>query len=64
MTIKEVKARLSILTVLSNYGFKPNSNNMLCCPFHSDKKASMRIYLETNTVYCFAGNCKVSNLIV
>ncbi len=64
MTIKEVKARLTIETVLSNYGLKANANNMLCCPFHSDKKASMKVYPDTNTVYCFAGSCEVSNLDV
>ena len=37
---------------------------MLCCPFHTDKKASMKVYPDTNTVYCFAGSCEVSNLDV
>lgn len=30
---------------------------MIRCPFHSDRKPSMRIYPETNTAYCFAGSC-------
>ena len=64
MTIKEVKSKLTIETVLSSYGLKSNSNNMLCCPFHADKKASMKVYPKTNTVYCFAGSCEVSNLDV
>ena len=62
MSIQELKSRLSIQTVLSHYNLHPNKNQMLCCPFHSDKKASMKIYLETNTAYCFAGSCKIESL--
>ena len=57
MTIKQIKEQLSILTVLAHYGLSINKNKMLNCPFHSDKKASMRVYPQTNTVYCFAGTC-------
>jgi DNA primase len=62
MTIQQIKSKLSILTVLSHYGLETDRNGMLCCPFHEDGKASMKVYEETNTVYCFAGSCKVSNL--
>ncbi|HFB99489.1 MAG TPA: DNA primase, partial [Phaeodactylibacter sp.] len=62
MTIQEIKTTLTIQTVLNRYGLRPNKNNMLPCPFHSDKKASMKIYPKTNTVYCFAGSCKINNL--
>jgi DNA primase len=62
MTIQQIKSKLSILTVLSHYGLEMDRNSMLCCPFHEDGKASMKVYEETNTVYCFAGSCKVSNL--
>ncbi|HFB99502.1 MAG TPA: hypothetical protein ENJ53_01740, partial [Phaeodactylibacter sp.] len=62
MTIQEIKTTLTIQTVLHRYGLRPNKNNMLPCPFHSDKKASMKIYPKTNTVYCFAGSCKINNL--
>jgi DNA primase len=59
MEIKEIKSRLSILDVLSHYGLKPDKNKMLCCPFHEDKTPSMQVYPETNTVFCFSGNCKL-----
>lgn len=64
MTIKEVKSKLTIETVLSHYNLSANNNGMLNCPFHSDKKASMKVYFETNTVYCFAGSCEVDSLDV
>ena len=59
MEIKEIKSRLSILEVLNHYGLKPDRNKMLCCPFHEDKTPSMQVYPETNTVFCFSGNCKL-----
>jgi hypothetical protein len=41
MEISQIKARLSILSVLDHYGLKPDRNNRLCCPFHDDKTPSM-----------------------
>ena len=57
MTLQELKSRLSISEVLSHYGLQPDRNSMLCWPFHPDKSPSMKIYLETDTAYCFAGSC-------
>ncbi len=64
MSIQEIKSRLSIMWVLNHYGLKTDSNGMLPCPFHDDQKASMKIYLKTNTAYCFAGGCKIKSLDV
>lgn len=57
MEIKEIKEQLSIITVLEHYSIRPNKNKMVCCPFHDDKNPSMQVYPETNTVFCFSGNC-------
>ena len=64
MEIAEIKSRLSIGQVLDHYGIKVNKNPpaggrafMVNCPFHDDKKPSMQVYPETNTVHCFSGNC-------
>lgn len=62
MTIQEIKTRLAIGRVLAHYGLKADGNGMLRCPFHEDQKPSMRVYEETDTVYCFAGGCKVKSL--
>jgi len=51
MEIAEIKAKLSILTVLEHYGIRMNRNKMVCCPFHNDKNPSMQVYAETNTVF-------------
>ena len=53
MEIKEIKSRLTIQTVLSHYNLEPDKNNMLCCPFHPDDTASMKVYPNTNTFNCF-----------
>ena len=60
MKIQEIKARLSIVQVLAYYGLKQNKNKHINCPFHDDKTPSMRVYEESNTVYCFSGNCEQS----
>ncbi|MFC3196328.1 CHC2 zinc finger domain-containing protein [Parapedobacter deserti] len=57
MTIPDIKAQLSIVTVLEHYGIRMNRNRMVCCPFHDDKNPSMQVYPDTNTVFCFSGNC-------
>jgi DNA primase len=57
MGIKEIKALLSIETVLRHYGLKPDKNDRLLCPFHPDKTPSLQIYPKTNTFCCFSSNC-------
>jgi DNA primase len=57
MTIEEIKERLNIKDVLAHYGIVINKNHHINCPFHEDKTPSMKVYEETNTVYCFSGNC-------
>jgi DNA primase len=64
MTIPEIKNQLPILTVLASYGLEPGKSNALKYPFHADGKASMKIYPETNTAYCFAGSCEVKSVDV
>ncbi len=60
MTIAEIKQKLSILTVLQHYGLQPDRNKRIHCPFHNDKTPSMQVYPETNTVFCFSGNCQLN----
>lgn len=61
MEISEIKQRLPILKVLSHYHLKPDRNNRLCCPFHSDKTPSFQIYPETGTWTCFSSNCSAGS---
>jgi DNA primase catalytic core len=57
MEIKDIKAALTLATVLQHYGLKPDKNNRLLCPFHPDKTPSLQIYPATNTFCCFSSNC-------
>jgi len=53
MEIRDIKQRLSILAVMQHYGLKPNKHDMLCCPFHEEKKPSLKVYPKTDTFHCF-----------
>ena len=58
MEISDIKQALRLSEVLSHYGLSPDTNQRLCCPFHTDKTPSMQVYEKTDTVYCFSANCK------
>lgn len=53
MEIPEIKQRLPLAEVLKHYSLQPK-NNMLLCPFHQDKTASMQVHLEKNFYKCHA----------
>ena len=50
---ENIKAALDIDRVFSFYGYEPNRNGYVCCPFHSEKTASCKIYPEDNSFYCY-----------
>ncbi|TXF89129.1 hypothetical protein FUA23_11495 [Neolewinella aurantiaca] len=64
MTIPAIKSTLSIQTVLAHYGLKAGAKGAMKCPFHDDKAASMKVYPDTNTAYCFARSCEVQSVDV
>ncbi len=53
MEITHIKTNLSLSQVLENYGLKPKKN-MLRCPFHEDKTASLQVNLENSYYKCHA----------
>jgi DNA primase len=57
MTIPEIKENLNLSAVLAHYGLKPK-NNMLLCPFHDDKTASLQVNLEKHFYKCHACGAK------
>ena len=50
---ENIKAALDIERVVSFYGYEPNRQGFLSCPFHSEKTASCKIYPKSNSFYCF-----------
>lgn len=51
MTAEEIKAANSMADVVGMYGYKPNRQGFICCPFHTEKTASMKIYKDS--FHCF-----------
>ena len=49
-----IKSTLSMQDIAARYGFELDRGNFICCPFHSDKTASLKIYKETGRgFHCF-----------
>ncbi len=65
MEIGEIKARLTIGTVLSHYNLTPTASGALKCPFHESKpgnrKKTLQIYYDTNRYQCFHKDCTAGN---
>jgi len=57
MEIQDIKATLTIQTVLNHYNLSPDKNHRLNFPWHNDKTPSLQIYPKTNTWTCFSINC-------
>jgi DNA primase len=53
MEIQDIKARLSIETILNHYNIKLDKHHKTCCPFHKEETPSFTIYPKTNTFHCF-----------
>ena len=52
MTKEEIKDLYSMRDILERYGLpQPNRAGFICCPFHREKTASMKIYKDS--FYCF-----------
>ena len=42
--VQTIKDRLTMREVLGRYGYTADKKGFICCPFHSEKTPSMRIY--------------------
>ena len=52
MTKEEIKDLYSMKDILERYGLpQPNKAGFICCPFHKEKTASMKIYAKD--FHCF-----------
>lgn len=52
MNTEQIKELYSMRDILERYGLpKPNRSGFICCPFHKEKTASMKIYPKD--FYCF-----------
>lgn len=39
--------------VAEHYGFEPNRSGYICCPFHHEKTASLKVYPDNKGFHCF-----------
>ena len=49
----QVKSLVTIREVAEHYGFYPNRAGYICCPFHNEKTASLKLYPDGRGWYCF-----------
>jgi hypothetical protein len=47
----EIRSRVSMQDVVKFYGLQMNHSGMACCPFHDDRKPSLKVY--DDHFYCF-----------
>lgn len=48
-----IKDILDTVEVFSYYGFQPNRSGFICCPFHAEKTASLKVYPGHGGYHCF-----------
>ena len=49
----QVKSIVTIQEVAEHYGFHPNQAGYICCPFHREKTASLKLYSDQRGWHCF-----------
>lgn len=49
----QVKSLVTIQEVAEHYGFHPNRSGYICCPFHDEKTASLKLYSGQRGYHCF-----------
>lgn len=48
---QEVKASMSMREAAEMYGYPPNRSGFICCPFHGEKTASLKLY--NDSFHCY-----------
>ena len=51
--LKTISKMANMNIVLAYYGYRLNSNGFMCCPFHYEKTASLKIYADNTRWHCF-----------
>lgn len=49
----QIKSLVTIQEAVEHYGFHPNRAGYICCPFHNEKTASLKIYSGQRGWHCF-----------
>lgn len=51
--VDQVKSLVTVRDAAEHYGFHPNRAGYICCPFHHEKTASMKLYDGQRGFHCF-----------
>ena len=51
---QKVKESVSMQQVVEHYGLRMNQKGLCLCPFHHDKRPSLKVYPNGKGFYCFA----------
>lgn len=49
----EIRERLTMEEVAERYGFEPNRQHKICCPFHNDSHPSLQLYKGGKGWWCY-----------
>jgi len=58
----QIKNLVTIQEVAERYGFQPNRSGYICCPFHNEKTASLKLYDGRRGFHCFG--CGASGTVI
>lgn len=58
----EIKSRLTMTEVATQYGYTPSRSGFICCPFHGEKTPSLKIYDGDRGFSCFG--CHKSGSVI
>lgn len=50
---REVKERVPVMEAARRYGFEPDRQGKICCPFHADEHPSLQLYKGSRGWWCY-----------
>ena len=50
---REIKERIPVIEAARRYGFEPDRQGKICCPFHDDSRPSLQLYKGARGWWCY-----------
>lgn len=50
---REVRDRVPVMEAARRYGFEPDRQGKICCPFHADEHPSLQLYKGSRGWWCY-----------
>lgn len=64
MNSEDIKRTTTMYDILGRYGLKANRHDMICCPFHGEKHASMKIYKDGYNCFACGANGDIFKFVM